>query len=126
MDEQKVKRLLRYLSKFGQVKFKPCDYSNPEQVKYARIEIITKEEVADNLIHEINEQLNEKSGIRASMRLIPLTCPENQKCKYVAEIVPYDYVPLNEKQDATNEYIHRLPHVIKNYRKKNPSPARKK
>ncbi len=125
MDEQKVERLRKYLSHFGQVKFKHPDYSNPEQIKYARIEIITKEKIADSLIHEINEQLNEKSGIKAFMRLIPLTCPENEKCKYVAEIVPYNYVPLNEKQDATNEYIHRLPHVIKNYKNKNPSPRKK-
>jgi hypothetical protein len=126
MDEKNVKRLLDYLSKFGQAKFRPCDYSNSKEIKYARIEIITKQEIADGLIQEVNKQLSPKNGLQAFMRLIPLTCQENGKCKYAAEIVPYDYVPLDKKEKVTDQYIHRLPHVIKNYRKKNPSPSRKR
>ena len=114
MDDKLRRIILEHFDRFGKAKFRHYDYSNPKQIRYAEIEILAEERTADMLVGEFNRQLTQDNGVRAYARLIPLGIQQGEKEKYVIEIVPHDYVQHHERAEATEEYLRRMPHVLKN------------
>ena len=113
-----VKKLIEYLSKFGQVKYKPGHFSG-DIVDFHTIELMAKEKLAEGLEREINSHLTLECGHRACVRLLQIKEHENSKLDYVMEIVPYSYVPKHQWQDASDEVLKDLPRIIKTYLMKN-------
>ena len=128
MPSSSIERLLSYLSHFGEVNYKPYADSEAKKFDYASIEIITTKEIVDNLEQEINLQLTLENGLRANLRFI--AWHEIQKkgdkvyYRYMADIIPFDFVPRSQWEKATEDVLQRLPHIIRNYRMKNPSKKR--
>lgn len=115
MSEKNIRKLLLYLGKIGRVKFRPANFSDPDNPRYARIELFTTEDTARDLEAKINSQLAEETGFKANMRFIALSEPAEGEFKYSAEIVPYDFVPKEEWKAATEDVLRALPKIINNY-----------
>jgi hypothetical protein len=115
-------RLVHYLEPFGKAMFLPVLFTS-EGVSYATIELETAVELAEGLEQEINSELTEQNGVGAYLRFIAhsdLGMIGNRRWhRYMVEVVPFDS-NLEEREivEVTNEYLQRLPKVIRNYRKK--------
>ena len=120
MKEKVIARLLSYLNSFGQARFEECDFSNPLNIRYARMDLVTTAPMAEGLEAEINSQLTGENGIPAFIRFIDIKTLRGGKIRYVAEVVPREHIPKTpeEMTKATEIYLQRLPKVIKNYRHK--------
>ena len=117
--EKTVNRVISYLRNFGKVKFDSPNFDSRDSVNYATIEIVTTEGLAHGLEEEINSHLSRTNGSRAFIRFIDVEELGGGKFKYAAEVVPYEDVPFSEWMEATRDFLHRLPKVVKNYRYKN-------
>lgn len=125
MGEQHITKLIDYLSHFGRVRFRRYE-SNGENTDFACIELTTTEEIAGNLEKELNSQLKIEAGAMAHLRFIGLSEIEEKKrgkgiYRYAAEIVPYNHIQRNQWEEATEDTLKKLPHIIRNFRLKNLS-----
>jgi hypothetical protein len=123
MEIEYPERLINYLTNFGRAKFYPVIF-HKRGIDYATIELETASELAEGLEREINSELTEQNGIRAYMRFIAhsdlgLDRKGRNWHRYMAEVVPYE-LGINEEEllEISKEYLHQLPKVIRNYRKK--------
>ena len=121
MDDECVRKLLEYLSHFGQAKFLKPDFTNPKTIDFAGIELITTEPIAKGLVSEINSHLTIECGSRAFLRYITYSEIKDGRYKYVAEILPYSFVHRKDWMSVTEDVLRILPRIIRNYRMKNPS-----
>lgn len=131
MNSDRIRELVSYLSYFGEVKFRPCRFPRKngvevdgEGIDYASVELVVSEPIAKGLEEFINSHLGVNSGARASMKFVALGSRVDGKYRYAADIIPNKDVPYHEREDATEDYIQRLPKVIKNFRHLNPSKSR--
>jgi hypothetical protein len=126
MQIEYPERLLHYLSVFGKATFTPVIF-HKRGVDYATIDLETAVELAMGLEEEINSELTKENGMRAYMRfighsLVGFNKKGDEITRYMVEIVPYnEKVSDDELLDISREYLHRLPKVIRNYRKKHKS-----
>lgn len=112
-----VKRTLDYLSHFGQVSYTPGRFEG-DSIDFACLEIITSEKIAAGLEREIRAQLTSEKGAKACLVLIGVKELSNNQIKYLAEIIPFAFVPRHKSREATEDTLNKLPHIIKNYRMK--------
>ncbi|MAH50894.1 hypothetical protein CMI37_34075 [Candidatus Pacearchaeota archaeon] len=124
-DEQKTK-LLESLANFEHVKYKHYNFSDPNNPRYARIEIITTPETAEDLENKINLQLSFKNGFRARLMFTSREEQNNGRFRYEVDIAPYDFVLPNQWVDATEDVLARLPKLFKDSAKSHPSKNKKK
>ena len=112
-----VSKLLEYLNKLGNASYLPYRFDN--ETNYATIEFTTDQEIAEGLERHINDHCKFENGDRAYMRFIAVKkIKYNDRYLYVAEIVPFKEIPKDELEEATEELLRRLPHLIKDFRKK--------
>lgn len=118
MERYPETRLLGYFRHFGTVSFMAANFEDGND--YATITLETTNKLAEGLELEINSEMSAENGFRAYIRFIDIHEIDEKRRIYAAEIVPHKNVKLDQRYDATNDFVHRLPRVIKNYIKKNP------
>lgn len=116
--DRSADELISYLSFFGRASFLQPNFRNPKEIDFAGVELITSEEIERDLLEELNSHLRESTGSPASLRAIEWATFRDNKFKYVIEIVPYGFVPINRYAEATARVLRDLPRLIKNYRMK--------
>lgn len=112
-------KLRDYLGHFGEFSYIGPDFTDLHlgRFNYATIMLVTTQEIAEDLEGFVNSQLTEANGIPASLRMTALNELEDGKYKHCAEIVLRETVPRTQRDyyEATQEYLHRLPKVIKEF-----------
>ena len=109
-------RVLEYLFYFGDAAYTPLEIDD-DGINYATITLTTTRDLANGLEEQINNELSAQNGIWAKIRFIDIAEGSRGKTTYVAEIVPQTK-NKDEWQRITDDYLHRLPKVLKNIRKK--------
>jgi hypothetical protein len=111
-----TKRLITYFSSLGTASFTPPDFSNPEDVRYAAIEIITRQPLADGLEEFVNSRLNLQNGFQASLHCIGLSSERKERYRFVIEIIPSQDLNSEEAlSEATEHYLQSLPKVVRDF-----------
>lgn len=118
-NEVRERKIVSYLRNLGDVSFYEGDFSSLDSINYPSIELTTRDGLAEGLEAFVNSSLSKENGLRAYLRLIGLHDFGNGLIKYSGEIVPYEDVPFNEWEEATDEFLHRLPKAVKEFRFKN-------
>tara|TARA_Y100000034_G_scaffold21160_1_gene24330 strand:- start:2668 stop:3084 length:417 start_codon:yes stop_codon:yes gene_type:complete len=124
MNENKIKQIITYLSKLGQVRFYNFDFDLEQGPFYASMEFITDIEMATGLEKTINETVSslENNNPSAKIRFIGISEQPGKKIRYDVEIVPNSKngKPMTKEYmiKATERFLTVLPKAFKNIRQK--------
>lgn len=124
-DEERA-GLLNYLRTLGEVSFSKGHFPQrkEEGFNFPTIELVTTEPIAQGLEAHFERYLGRHNGFRAKARFIALAEKKDEKFRYAIEVAPYEDVPYHEWEEVTDDYLRRLPHIVKGFRHSNPSKKR--
>jgi len=120
-------RIEKAFSHFGDSKYFPMTFSNgrfegcKKLENYASVEIVTKKKIAEGLDDWVNSRLNEKNGYSAFLRLVAISTESRENFKYIAEIVPFENLSSEKKQEETKRFLRSLPNLVIGFRLSNPN-----
>ena len=87
-----------------------ADFSDKDHLKFAVIEIFSKS--LPEFESTINARLTIEKWFRARIEVTSAVEVSERYCKYFAKVIPHDYVPFINWQDATDYLIKNLPKII--------------
>ena len=112
-----LEKIREAATEIAQIKIvRPCNFSDPKDPHFLKLQFYGNETEIQKLITDINNQIGDRNA-QAYLQWEDTQPGSNGNVKYFTVIFPHDHIPKNREylQKATDSFMERLPHTIRNY-----------